>query len=61
MAAPPFSGPSKFRSVSVLPPELATYAQDGKVFSADESFDSAAHRVAFQRLKTATDAPFVTL
>lgn len=47
MAAPPSFGPSKSRSVFILPPELATYAQDGKVLSGDESFDSAAHRVAF--------------
>src|SRR5215467_9039173 len=73
IAAPPFSRPSKSRSVSIFfPGELATYAQDRKVFSGDESFDSAAHRVAFrQRLycirsasaqpKTASNAPFVRL
>ena len=69
MAAPPFSRPSKSRSVSIFFPRgLATYAQDRKVFSGDESFDSAAHRAAFRlycigsanaQLKTAGNAPFV--
>lgn len=73
MAAPPYSRPSKSRRVSTFCPRgLATYASDRKVFSGDESSDSAAHRVALrQRLhcirsgnaqpKTASDAPFVTL